>query len=212
MARIYRQQLITEEAAREALGRYEGNLAESVGIGVDEWKKYHAPRYVMPYGRTFATSVHDTAMREISSRLGDDPNVVLISADDQRFFIHLKREGIVVRFKKFDESFRIANVRTEASIRFNAQGWLPGVPIGPRLTIGYQVDEVDSTLTGMYVALMVSSTRTFWRYEIARPGAIVQPLRAPELPLSPAAGSSKRAPRLVKPRQTKPRTKDGDTE
>lgn len=70
----------------------------------------------------------------------------------QRMFVLSFGSNIVIRFKKFDEKFRVSNIPTQQSESFiNQQFELPGVDRATKLHAGYRLNSLETALEGVYL-------------------------------------------------------------
>ena len=105
---------------------------------------------------------------------------------------------LVVRFKKVDEDLRTSNFPTPTALLFDSQAPLPGIPLGDRVTVGYLLNEFETSILGVFV-ILAKSDRVLWSYELAAAVDLVELFpRGTDKPISEPIESKIR----VKPRKT----------
>jgi hypothetical protein len=144
---------------------------------------------------TMASVLSSMFEDEARTRIAALPGVALISRG-RSFLVSFK--GVLVRFKKVDPDYRTRNYPTDASLRFDHQVPLPGIPPHPRLTLGYRLNRLGTAIVDL--ALIFSQgKKVVWVHQLSGSAVVTQ------LSLAPAAASAKRKKR-VKIRQNR-RTK-----
>ena len=129
--------------------------------------------------------MQDIIARELRTRLGSTPGVRIPDPSKDRFWLYLVPYGLMVRVKKLKGDFTISNYPTDTAQAFNGQAALPGVPDGPRLTLGYRLTPGNEQFLGTFVAL-IKGYYVMWKYELAfNPGGGVTIIAdPPELPFT----------------------------
>lgn len=99
---------------------------------------------------TRATILHDEMVLQAEHEFEGRGDV--ICRHIQRMFIASFGAALVVRFKKFDDSFGVSNVPTKQSMSFiNQQFELPGVDRPTMLHAGYRLNKLETALEGCYL-------------------------------------------------------------
>lgn len=160
--------MITQEQAQAVLTRYHGAIVEAVHAAFDEWTAIDAPRFPLFRKRTQANQIQDAIDTRIRTLLGGDQDVAFSKPKSDRFWVTIKQPvKVLVRFKKLTEGFTTRNVRTRASNWFDRQRALEGIPVAPRITIGYRLDRNSTRLLGVWVVFL-KGDRLLWKYELVR--------------------------------------------
>jgi hypothetical protein len=184
--------LLTIEDAQNKLAPYHPIILESIEAAWREWTEKFAPSLPWPR-RTLPACMHELIERELRTRLGSLPGIVLSDTDNDRFFIHLGDADVLLHVKKLDDRLRPRNYPTDGAIKFNGQEDLPAVPDAPRVTLGYRVSETRDQLVGVFVAFLKNDDLQ-WFYELTHgpdggasivPDYPSLPLAAPGLALKP---------------------------
>lgn len=97
-----------------------------------------------------ATLVHDEMVQQAEKEFDGRTGVVMQRI--QRMFVVSFGPHLVIRFKKFDDTFRVSNIPTEQSMSFiNQQLELPGVERATKLHAGYRLNSLETALEGVYL-------------------------------------------------------------
>ncbi len=122
------------------------------------------PAFLRPLSSaTVAGLVCDHAYSLISNNIHADPRVTLKLYHGQKHF--WVDDLICLRIKKVNRNFLSSNYRTKQSREWNAQSPLPGLDLGARIELGYQVDITGSVLLGIYVLYRLHKT-VQWLWQI----------------------------------------------
>ena len=189
--------LIRENDAQGSLGPYHDGLRTSVVAAWAHWLKV-LPEYPLCSRRGRRTNMNEFIVQEVRSQFGDMVGVNIIETKSGRFLVTV--EGIVLLFKHVDVGYKPSNYPTRESIAFNKQLPLPGVPKGPRLVIGYQLNALETELTGVFVILL-KGNNVMWYYELGKAGGAVIEM-FPESPAGPRV-----VPKRPKESDKKPKKK-----
>ncbi len=154
--------LISQSNAQAALAPYHDTLRACVEAAWAHWQEIrsHFP-LCSRSGRRHV--MHEFILQEVRSRFGDTIGVKI--SERGRFLLTM--ENIVLRFKWVNQQFQTSNFATPSAIAFDTQLRLPGVPHGVRLTIGYQVNELETELVGVFIILSRGKD-VLWKYEIGK--------------------------------------------
>lgn len=174
--------LITEAEASKLLEPHHSSFFEALDVAWGVWTAKMLPEAPLFNPHTQASFIHDVAERELRTRLGGAPGVVMSQPKSERFWVHFAGQDILVRVKKLT-SRGVANYPTDTALAFNGQRKLPGLPSGPRITLGYRLTPANDRMLGVYVALL-KGNRTMWQYQLLRSstGAVSVLTPPPELP------------------------------
>jgi hypothetical protein len=185
--------LISKSHAQGSLGPYHDGLYACVLAAWEHWKRLVSEFH--GFSRVGRRNVlHEFIVQEARTRFGDVVGVKIKETKSGRFLVRVER--IVLFFKHVDSAFQPKNYPTEGAIAFSGQLPLPGVPKGPRVVIGYQLNELETELTSGSVIFLVGR-KVMWDYEISKntAGGVV-------IPMFDERQKPPRAPR-VRPKQPK---------
>jgi hypothetical protein len=159
-----RMNAISQIAVQGVIGPHHDTLAQCVLQAWTKWLLHIKPTLPVPGARGRANAVHEYMVNEARLRFGAVPGVSLIETAG-RFLLGFP--GMVVRFKKFDDSLKTRNYKTQTSLAFDNQAkcWLPGVPDVARITVGYRLNALGTEVRGVHVVLL-HGERVAWDYEI----------------------------------------------
>ncbi len=122
------------------------------------------PTFLRPLSSaTIAGLLCDQAYSAIVSNTVSDVGVKFGSYRGQKHF--WVEDLVSLRIKKLNGNFLSSNYRTAQSSLWNAQSPLPGLSLGARLELGYQVDLTGSVLRGIFVLFRLKETAQ-WLWQI----------------------------------------------
>lgn len=81
-----------------------------------------------------------------------------------RFLLEIDKK-FLLQFKKFTKDFQTVNNPTETSLAFDNQQIVEGVPDLPRITVGYQLGQYNTSLAGMWVAFCIGK-ENIWHVDL----------------------------------------------
>lgn len=97
-----------------------------------------------------AALMHDEMVMQAEKEFEGRRDVV--SQRIQRMFVLSFGTNLVVRFKKFDDTFRVSNIPTAQSLSFIHQQFeLEGVERATMLHAGYRLNALETALEGVYL-------------------------------------------------------------
>jgi hypothetical protein len=166
-----------------------------------EWRERHPSFLTLPSSTLRALGVHEMAVERVSAELENHPRVLIVPQVPGRrraHFLIKDRDDVVrmiVQTKKLDRALRTSNLRTREAVRFDAQRPLPGLPMGPRLTLGYRIEEHGTKI--VTEAVYRIDRKPEWHYELSGGAAVEQ------LPLVATSTRRIRAKPGVLPSQAK---------
>jgi hypothetical protein len=193
--------IMTEIEARELLGPHHDALFTCVHNAYSRWVERGAGLVSKPDSSFRSQAIQQLMVDEARQRFGDVSGVRIFERkkeDDEpsagRFLLSFEGKALV-QFKKFDPDFRTRNYPTSAALDFDRQEALPNVPIGTRLSVGYQLDTRASALAAVAVVCQ-GSYKPYWWYELEDAGHGMVGL-PPAAPLRPAQVRAKEQMDLV---------------
>lgn len=105
--------------------------------------------------RRMPTILHELIIQEARRAFTDIVGVVPRDPSiGDRYLLEVDHR-LIVQFKKFTKDFRTENNPTQTSRRFDEQELGPGLPPYARLTAGYQLDEYNTAMSGVFLAFVV---------------------------------------------------------
>ena len=163
--------ILTEIKAKEILGPHHDALYTCVVNGWARWVKDGMGLVSKPDSSFRSQMIQQCMVDEARQRFGSVPGVRIFERkkeDDEpsagRFLLSFDGRALV-QFKKFDPDFKTRNYPTTAAIRFDSQETLPEVPVGTRLSVGYQLDSTASILAAVAVVCQGLYAPNWW-YEL----------------------------------------------
>jgi len=155
--------MLSQSEVQTVLEPYHHLLRKVVEDAWQIWESVPATIRAMLSPTAQATMIHDFVEHEVRNQLGHLPGVVL--GECQRLFFAEVERKVVIRFKKLDSLGRASNVQTEQVKKYNAQGFLPGVPDVIKLNLGYTLDQTNTSITSIMIS-MPNGRHIAWHYSI----------------------------------------------
>jgi hypothetical protein len=159
---------ISIESAQASLSFLHDKFRETVQ---DAWVKFVSevlPLFPLCTIRFRRNAMYDLMIQKARPLFQDVDKVSLQETKRGRILLTVRSQygPIVLRFKKVDQQLKTANYPTQGSLDFdNQQPDLPGIPRGARLTIGYEMNEEETELRGVYVICSTGKT-VHWDYPL----------------------------------------------
>lgn len=168
--------------------------------GFATWKRTFPSMLVLPSNTMRAICINEISLDEACNGLSAHPRVRFMEAiPGRRRALFAVRDdhgdvGMIVQIKKLDKERRTRNIPTREARRFASQQPLKGIPIGPRITIGYRLinDGTDLVVEAVYWR---SGRKSEWHFPLLG-DVVVQQM---PMPLFPAVAGSNAGSR-VKPK------------
>lgn len=177
--------MIDEEAAVAALGEEcLGILRDCVEAAWDKFEHHFRPILPLCSPGAMATIVHELTLEEARRRFGPETGVVVRDAlvQGKRFMLEVPGKCIV-RFKKLTKDFQTSNYPTETAVAFDAQQLVRDYPGLPRLTVGYQLGQYRTSITGIYLAFLIGKDVIWYRgLDEAGGSTVIEFPRSPDMP------------------------------
>jgi len=166
---------ISQTDASAKLAKYHDLILGCYNRAWDKWLTQIAPIFSKPCSRYRANTINELVIHEARRVFGVDEwqsEVKILELD--RFLLLIKPARLMLIFKKLDEDFKTSNVRTKRAEMFDAQMEMEGIPSWPRLTLGYQIDQLG---TKIEVFIMYQKARRhLWSYalELVAPSNVIE--------------------------------------
>jgi hypothetical protein len=187
--------MISLDEAQRILGPYHGDLLDCTMNGWNVFISQIAPNYPPFEKRTRRNLVNNLIMHEVTKCFFEVPGTHISTFHGRSV---LQIGPLVVRFKKVDEDLRTSNFPTPTALLFDGQAPLPGIPRGDRVTVGYLLNEFETSILGVFV-ILAKSDSVLWSYELSVAMDLVELFpRGTDRPISEAMEPTTR----VKPRKT----------
>ena len=152
--------ILDENSARRILKPHLVDLRACVTTA---WARYQAdvaPLFELPDARMRANVVSSLMANEARKRF---PWAEFIETDN-RFNVVLDRR-LVVRFKKLNDARLPQNYPTLGALEFELQPELPNMAPFARVTVGYQLDRLQTKIEGVY-ATCFDGSRRVWEFPL----------------------------------------------
>ncbi len=168
------------------------------------WAKYEA---TMPAALPLASAsfrahaMHEFVLEEVRHRIGDVYRQAEVAEPNpkRRFLVYWAKR-LALQFKKLGPDFLTSNYPTETALAFDRQDLnLPDCKPYPKLTVGYQLDEFATGLTGIYLAFRIGKECVWWHNLDTGEGSIMLEFPAPDT-LRPSAADEETASNVEKER------------
>ncbi len=176
--------MISESQAKAILEPYHPVIHSCVASAWRRWEQQLRFSVALPSARYAANTMYELMVDEVRRQLTQLPGVTII--EGQRFLVGIG--GLVLRFKKLNSALETSNYPTDTAMMFDAQLVLPGIPEGPRITVGYRHDRFWSRLLDV-VVVASASKQVLWSYSVVPPAAKV--IDMPRRQQQPAATESR---------------------
>ena len=122
------------------------------------------PAFLRPLSSaTIAGLVNDQTYDMVAKNTAGDVGVKFGAYRGQKHF--WVEDLVCLRIKKLNRNFLSSNYRTKQSSLWNSQLPMPGLSLGARLELGYQVDITGNVLRGIFVLFRVRGT-VQWLWQI----------------------------------------------
>ncbi len=154
--------IIPEKEARSLLDDIHEKLFRTVTHAFDRMQDGPLGLTTVPHVGHLTNAMHALMTDEARLRFSDCGEVEVL--DGQTFLLKV-RERLLVRFKKVDLELRTSNYPTRRANAFDAQATISDLPPLPRVTVGYEPDDVWSQLVSVSVAFSIRK-RPMWHYEL----------------------------------------------
>lgn len=161
-----------EDAVFERLTPWHGMMSEAFHAAWKTWSRDVLPHFPAPPIRFRRNAMHALIVKEIRSRFQDTPGVSILETKDDRFLLHVSGRGgdLIVQFKHLDDGHHTRNYPTATAKAFDRQIRLPELPDALRVTAGYQLNQAETDIVGVFV-VRARGQQVDWWYELARPGS-----------------------------------------
>jgi hypothetical protein len=173
-----------------------------------KWKDGHPGLLTLPSRSLRAMGLHELALEKLNELLADHARVIIAPPRPgvRRAHFAIKDTQDVIRMivqtKKLDPMHRTRNIMTTEARHFDAQRAIPGIPVGPRVTLGYRV--VNGGTDIATDAVYRVHRKVEWNFELCT-NRVVEQLRLPDNRTATAA-----KPRVTGKAGIVPKKRDGE--
>lgn len=129
--------------------------------------------------------LHELIIEEARHAFADIPHVQVHDPSSLGRFL-LESRGVIVQFKKLSRQFATANNPTDTSRAWDGQQMELGLPPYARLTAGYQLDEYETRMKGIYLAFIRDGQCIWWHDLRSGEHSIALDFPPPDPRISPA--------------------------
>lgn len=160
---------ISQELAEKRLNRDLPLIFKCIN---DAWEKYMqaypANLRIAHSARSRASLIHDHIVEMARKYL--EPRIGVACHEINKLFLVSFDSGIVIRFKKLDDSYRSSNIRTQQSLGFMEQSQLPLPEIDTAINLqaGYRLNALETQLQGIYLTHPTGEQANAWVMELER--------------------------------------------
>ena len=183
--------LPVDEARRLLRDGIEDEFHDAMHWAWGRWKAKHPDLWALPSRTLRATGIHELVVGRLAERLDGHARVVRVDPQPgirRAHYLIKDSDGIIrviIQTKKFDVMNRTRNIRTKEAILFDAQQPVLGIPVGPRITLGYRV--VESGTGIVTEAAYRRHGALAWKFELCT-DRVVEQMHLP----AAAAGTKRR--------------------
>jgi hypothetical protein len=176
---------VPQEEVVSRLGKALPALTSCIARAWARYGEYPAELRMAHSSRSRASLIHDHAIDFARQHFDVHPGSQC--QEIRKLFLVYFDAGIVVRFKKLDEKFRVSNIHTQQCMKFMDQLPLPSFGETINLHVGYRLNRLQTDLEGIYLACPNGPTTNAWVMHIGNTASGDDALSlVPHLPIPPA--------------------------
>jgi hypothetical protein len=157
--------MISRDEARGTLEPHFPVLRQVLRDAWEEWERVPVEQRSKLNARARANCLYDFIVHYAKLHFADVPGVIPF---ERRGLFLLGFSGrLTIRFKKLGAGNRASNIQTKQQVDFNLQIDLPGIPRAFRLTVGYVLDAMQTSIKDVLVTHQ-TGRRVEWGIPIAQ--------------------------------------------
>jgi len=180
---------ISKVQAQQQIGPYHDRIAEAVYSAWDKLVQEVLALFPGATVRFKRNAMYELMIQKARPLFEDVDGLKLIETKRGRILLIVKSAAnpLILRFKKVNNKFETSNYPTQESLAYdNQMPYLPGIPPGARITVGYVMNEQETELRSVHI-ICSKGNIVYWDYPLSREGATVEVVPAtPFLPALPS--------------------------